>query len=64
MLNELTVQSFMEILAEVQGELCGACMIACILGTLLYWCLFDIAKSMYKKVFVFKKGRVDNEEKP
>lgn len=63
MLNELTTQAFFEILSEFQGEICAACTVACTLGTLLYWCLFDIAKWVFEKVFVCKKGSAYNEKK-
>lgn len=63
MLNELTTQAFLEILSKFQGEICTLCIVACTLGTLLFWCLHDIAEWAFKKVFVCKKGRVDNEEK-
>lgn len=63
MLNELTTQAFLEILSEFQGEICGACMVACTLGTLLFWCLHELAERVFEKVFVSKKGRADNEKK-
>lgn len=63
MLNELTTQEFFEILSEFQGKICALCIVACTLGTLLFWCLHDIAEWTFKKVFVFEKGCADNEKK-
>ena len=62
MVGELSVQQFLEILAGVIGEITASCMIACILGTMLFWFFLEIIKSLYKKLF-FKKGRENNEEK-
>lgn len=65
MLNELTTQQFFDILTKFQSELCGqvcaVSMLASILGTLLYWFICDVLKSLYNKLFL--KGREKNEEK-
>lgn len=62
MLGEITVQQFLEILSGVIGEITASCMVACILGTMLFWFFLEILKLLYSKLF-FKKGRENNEEK-
>lgn len=66
MLNDLTTQQFFDILTKYQSELCGKIcsisMLASLVGTLLYWLLSDVAKLIYEKVFVCKKGRDYNEK--